>query len=218
MLGQYTPYSSEMFVQRPVIQMAPEYGGIVVSVPVRPKVPVKRGDLLFQMDVQPWQEKADILKPQVDIARRHYDDAVALVAADAQRQVLQQQRRDELAAVQAELDRAQYNVDHATIVAPADGYVANLQLRPGAFIVFSITAAAEVLRGVAAESGAALSEARALVEAQIDSLRRQSPIARSLSVQEADAFLAYLASRRELATRQLGVEAWLADWREAQAT
>jgi multidrug resistance efflux pump len=134
MLGQYTPYSSEMFVQRPVIQMAPEYGGIVVSVPVRPNVPVKRGDVLFQMDAQPWQEKADILKPQVDIARRHYDDAVALVAADAQRQVLQQQRRDELAAVQAELDRAQYNVDHATIVAPADGYVANLQLRPGAFI------------------------------------------------------------------------------------
>ncbi len=85
-------------------------------------------------------------------------------------------------------------------------------------IVFSITAAAEVLRGVGAESGAALSEARALVEAQIDSLRRQSPIARSVSVQEADAFLAYLASRRELATRQLGVEAWLADWREAQAT
>jgi hypothetical protein len=39
-----------------------------------------------------------------------------------------------------------------------------------------------------------------------------------VSVQEADAFLAYLASRRELATRQLGVEAWLADWREAQAT
>ena len=77
---------------------------------------------------------------------------------------------------------------------------------------------AEALRGVGAEFGSALSEARALVEAQIDAFRRQSRIARPVSVQEADAFLAYLASRRELATRQLGVEAWLADWREAQAT
>jgi multidrug resistance efflux pump len=45
-----------------------------------------------------------------------------------------QQRRDELEAVQAELAKAQYNLDHATIVAPSDGYVINLQLRPGAFI------------------------------------------------------------------------------------
>jgi multidrug resistance efflux pump len=32
------------------------------------------------------------------------------------------------------LDQPQYNLDHATIVAPSDGYVVNLQLRPGAFI------------------------------------------------------------------------------------
>jgi multidrug resistance efflux pump len=134
MLGQYTPYSKEMFVQRAVIQMAPEYGGIVVSVPVEPNMPVERGDTLFQMDAQPWQDKVDTLKPQVDIAKRHYQDAIALVAAEAERQIMVQQRRDEFEAVQAELDKAQYNLDHDTIVAPTDGYVVNLQLRPGAFI------------------------------------------------------------------------------------
>jgi multidrug resistance efflux pump len=134
MLGQYTPYSKEMFIQRPVLQMAPEYGGLVVSVPVKPNVPVKRGDVLFQMDAGPWQDRVDDLKPQVDIAKRHYTDAAALVAAQAERQEMLQQRRDELQAVQAELDKAQYNLDHASIVAPTDGYVIDLALRPGSFV------------------------------------------------------------------------------------
>jgi len=40
----------------------------------------------------------------------------------------------EVAEALAELKLAQYNLDHTTVVAPSDGYVANLQLYPGAFI------------------------------------------------------------------------------------
>jgi RND family efflux transporter MFP subunit len=134
MLGQYTPYSKVMFVQRPVIQMAPEFGGIVQSVAAKPNVPLKKGDVLFQMDPRPWQDRVDALKPQVDLARRHFHDAKRLVEAEAERQVMLERRRDELDTVQAELDKAHYNLDHATIVAPTDGYIANLQLRPGSFI------------------------------------------------------------------------------------
>ena len=39
-----------------------------------------------------------------------------------------------MAGLQAEIRDAQYNVDHATIVAPADGYLVDFVLRPGAFI------------------------------------------------------------------------------------
>jgi len=56
------------------------------------------------------------------------------VTADVERQVLLEQRKDELAAVKAEFADAQYKVDNATIVAPSDGYVVNLQLRAGEFI------------------------------------------------------------------------------------
>jgi multidrug resistance efflux pump len=134
LLGQYTPYSKQAFLERPVIQMAPEFGGLVKAVHVAPNVPVKKGDLLFEMDPTPWQTKVDELTPQVDIARRHYEDSKALVEAKAQREELLQQRRDALAAVEAELEKAQYNLDNAKILAPADGYVVNLQLRPGNFI------------------------------------------------------------------------------------
>ncbi|MGW8192836.1 MAG: HlyD family secretion protein [Desulforhopalus sp.] len=39
-----------------------------------------------------------------------------------------------VAEVLAELATAKYNLKHTTVVAPSDGYVANLQLYPGAFI------------------------------------------------------------------------------------
>jgi multidrug resistance efflux pump len=39
-----------------------------------------------------------------------------------------------MAGLQAEIDEARYNLDHATIVAPADGYLVDLVLRPGGFI------------------------------------------------------------------------------------
>ncbi len=134
MLGQYAPYSKMMFVQQPVIQMAPEYGGIVKTVSVEPNLVVERGAVLFEMDSTPWQAKVDELTPQVALSQRHYDDALALVTAQVEREVALERRRDELASVTAELEQAQYKVDHAKIVAPAKGYVINLQLRPGEFI------------------------------------------------------------------------------------
>jgi hypothetical protein len=83
-------------------------------------------------------------------------------------------------------------------------------------IAASIAASAQVLRGANIEPGPALGEARAAVEAGLDELRGQRETARTASAQQADAFLAHLASRRELATRQLAIEAWLADWQQAQ--
>ncbi len=59
LLGQITPYSKTMFVQSYVVQMAPEYGGLVKEVFVSPNQRVKKGDPLFQMDPEPWQNRMD---------------------------------------------------------------------------------------------------------------------------------------------------------------
>ena len=59
MLGQYTPYSKEAFVQSYVVQMAPEYGGRVKEVFITSNTPIKKGDPLFQMDPGPWQNRVD---------------------------------------------------------------------------------------------------------------------------------------------------------------
>ncbi len=134
MLGQYTPYSKTMYVQQPVLQMAPEFGGIVQAVPIEPNVVVDAGTVLFEMDPTTWQAKVDELTPQLAVAQRNYDDAFALVTAQVEKEVALERRRNELASVRAELETAQYRVDHSKIVAPVKGYVINLQLRPGEFI------------------------------------------------------------------------------------
>ena len=59
MLGQFTPYSKEAFVQSYVVQMAPEYGGRVKEVFITSNTPIKKGDPLFQMDPEPWQHRVD---------------------------------------------------------------------------------------------------------------------------------------------------------------
>jgi len=75
-LGQYTPYSKAMFVQSYVVQMAPEFGGLVTEVYISPNQQVKKGDPLFQMDPTPWQNKVDLQQAKLaaantDVAELH---------------------------------------------------------------------------------------------------------------------------------------------------
>jgi len=58
-LGQYTPYSEQVFVQSYVVQMAPEYGGLMKEVYVTQNQEVKKGQPLFQIDPSEWQSKVD---------------------------------------------------------------------------------------------------------------------------------------------------------------
>jgi multidrug resistance efflux pump len=62
LLGQFTPYSKQMFVQSYVVQVAPEWGGRVTDVYVRDNDPVKKGDPLFRMDPAVHQNKVDQLE------------------------------------------------------------------------------------------------------------------------------------------------------------
>lgn len=64
-LGQLTPYSKQMFVQSYVIQMAPEFGGLVQEVYVQPNERVKKGDPLFKMDPVPWLARVNALEAQL---------------------------------------------------------------------------------------------------------------------------------------------------------
>jgi len=193
-LGQFAPYSKAMFVESYVVQMAPEFGGLVQEVYVTTNEPVKKGQPLFKMDPTEWQARVDLstaklaaadtnvaeLNEQVveasaavrraranlqaaRIKYRDLDEAAKLNAVSQLRMEESAQevesreaalesaeaalraatlaldsevgdQHTEVAEALAELKLAQYNLDHTTVVAPSDGYVANLQLYPGAFI------------------------------------------------------------------------------------
>jgi multidrug resistance efflux pump len=84
-LGQFAPYSKSAFVQTYVVQMAPQWGGKVNEVYVKPNVPVKKGDPLFQMDPQEKQYKVDLYTAQLAAADTHVAElAQQLAQASAQ--------------------------------------------------------------------------------------------------------------------------------------
>jgi multidrug resistance efflux pump len=97
MLGQFAPYSKDAFVQAYVVQMAPDYGGLVKDVYVKANTPVEKGDPLFQMDPERWQYKVDQHVAQLAAA----DTSVAELA----QQLKQADARVEQIAANLEVER-----------------------------------------------------------------------------------------------------------------
>ena len=58
---RYTPFTTDAYVQAYVVQVAPRIEGQVVYVPVRENQPVKKGELLFEIDRRPFQHRVDLL-------------------------------------------------------------------------------------------------------------------------------------------------------------
>ena len=124
----YSEMSRQYFITTPVISSV---SGRVISVPVTSNVMLKKGDILFQIDPVPFQNRIDslhaqLLKFQVDLTR-----ANTLVSKGA----LSVRDRD---AIQAKVDELQadeanaiYDLEQTTVKAPSQGYVTQVALRPG---------------------------------------------------------------------------------------
>jgi multidrug resistance efflux pump len=134
LLGQYGPYSKSLGVEAYVIQLAPEWGGIVKEVHIEANQPVKKGDPVFTMDAAQWEDRLAESQADFDSAQDEYRRLSRAGKSGAVSQEEIVSARDAMRSAEAEMQKDQYNVDHTTIVAPTDGYAVNLQLRPGAFI------------------------------------------------------------------------------------
>jgi len=133
-LGQFTPYSKELVVESRILQIAPEFGGIVKKVYAKPNVPMKKGDPLFEMDPSAKLDRVDEIKAQLAEAEEKYNVERRLVSQGAGVRERMINLGHQVDALKAQLERVQYHQDQTLIVAPSDGYVVNLQLREGVFI------------------------------------------------------------------------------------
>jgi multidrug resistance efflux pump len=125
LLGQYTPYSKESFVQAPVVQLAPQFGGEVVEVTVEPNVSVKMGTPLLKFDTVQWQARVDQARAELVLAEQGVSQMKAeLDAAD-----------DEVAVHELELALAQLAV--VVAVAALDGAEAQFAIDSGLLARFS---------------------------------------------------------------------------------
>jgi multidrug resistance efflux pump len=86
-LFNYLTPSGKVTVAGRVVEVTPNVTGQIVAIPVKPNVPVKTGDVLFQIDPAPFQFKVAQLKAslaaarqQTEILKSNYQQATATVA------------------------------------------------------------------------------------------------------------------------------------------
>ncbi len=160
MLMNYNHPYSEMarnyYVSTPIV---PLVKGRVSEVAVKPEQKVKKGDVLFRIDDEPFRQRAASLEARVSSNEEHLKSIEARMrsakldrdrAAELMRRGIGKQRDldvtqanvDDLVAqldqqqatlddVRAQLREAKYQLDQTVVYAPSDGNVVQLALRPG---------------------------------------------------------------------------------------
>ncbi len=139
-----TPWTRDGRVRADVINVAADVSGVVIDVPVKDNQPVKKGDLLMQIDPEHYQlavkqaeamvasRKATWEMRKVNAARRKDMDALVISAEnreDASNVATSAQADYQLAV--AQLEAAQLNLQRTRVLAAVDGYVTNLNVHRG---------------------------------------------------------------------------------------
>jgi RND family efflux transporter MFP subunit len=132
-------------VRADVVQIAPDVSGIVDRIAVHDNQEVHKGDLLFAIDaVRPRialaQAEASVrgLRSQIAQAEREHrrnralGDLVPTEVGEQSAQKLDQLSAA-LAQAAATVDNAKVNLARTRVLAPVDGWVTNLDLRPGTY-------------------------------------------------------------------------------------
>ena len=124
----YTEVAREYYITTPII---PTVKGRVIEVPVQPDQPVKRGDVLFRLDPEPFQLEIDALSARLDAAEKDLLRTESLIKKGSISQRTADQSRALVDELRAKISDAKYNLGQTEVRAPADGHVTQLTLRPG---------------------------------------------------------------------------------------
>ena len=152
----YSEMARNYYISTPIV---PLVKGRVVEVPVKPNQLVKKGDVLFRLDDEPFRLKADSLTARVESNREHLKSIEARLRSakldrDRAKELMQRgvgkqrdldvsqanvddivaqidQQKATLNDLQAQLLEAKYQLAQTVVYAPSDGHVVQLALRPG---------------------------------------------------------------------------------------
>ena len=141
------PWTRDGRVHAEVVEIAPEVAGTVASVDVQDNQSVKKGEVLFQID--PTRFRLAVAQAQAELDQRQRE--LDIRSGDVRRRsgltdVVAAEEIDRFkgsagvaaAAVNAArvaLDIAQLNLERTVLRAPVDGYVINLHLRVGDYVL-----------------------------------------------------------------------------------
>ena len=127
-MSLFQPFSKDVRVYQRVVQIVPRVTGRVIEVPITENAPVAKGDVLFQIDPEPFQYEVDRLTADLKIKKIVLDDARALAGAKVAAEIKRERAQAEYDQTLAKFQAAQLDLREATVYAPVDGVVTNLAL------------------------------------------------------------------------------------------
>lgn len=141
------PWTRDGRVRADVVTVAPDVAGLVTELRVADNQPVKAGDVLFTVDPGRYrlaveQAQANLDSAQADFRYQNaeaerYRQLRSFSVSEAERQKVEA-ARDRAAGMMAQataaLDLARLNLARTEVRATVDGFVTNLQLRPGNYV------------------------------------------------------------------------------------
>ena len=139
-----SPWTRDGRVRVEVVNIAAQISGQVIRLPVTDNQPVKRNDILFEID--PSDYKLALARAEANVQSRQFQQAIAQQDAERREKLGAQAISTEekntaqssflvaQAAYESALaarDQARINLDRCVIRSPVNGYVTNLTLRVG---------------------------------------------------------------------------------------
>ena len=128
---QWGAPSGSVIMYKPVIEIVPNVSGEVTTVDAGLREPLQQGDVIFTIDAEPYEARIDELEARLALARLNLGRANQLMEKKVGRQLEVDQYIAEVRSLEGQLTQARWDLDKTTVVAPSNGYIIGLTLRPG---------------------------------------------------------------------------------------
>ena len=144
--NELAPWTRDGRVRADVVSIAPDVPGFVVKVAVHDNQVVSKGDALFELDraryeIALQQTLATVARQRASLAEAgreaHRNDSLGEVVSSEVREQSRTRMQEATAELQrglADLAAARLNLQRTLVVAPVNGIVTNLELRPGNYL------------------------------------------------------------------------------------
>ena len=144
--NELAPWTRDGRVRADVVSIAPDVPGFVVKVAVHDNQVVSKGDALFEIDrvryeIALQQALATVARQRASLAEAgreaHRNDSLGEVVSSEVREQSRTRMQEATAELQrglADLAAARLNLKRTLVVAPVNGIVTNLELRPGNYL------------------------------------------------------------------------------------
>jgi multidrug resistance efflux pump len=144
--NELAPWTRDGRMRADVVSIAPDVPGFVVKVLVHDNQVVSKGDALFELDraryeIALQQALATVVRQRASLAEAgreaHRNDSLGEVVSSEVREQSRTRMQEATAELQrglADLAAARLNLQRTLVVAPVNGIVTNLGLRPGNYL------------------------------------------------------------------------------------